>query len=98
MKYLFLIAILGVSLSVIAQNYHPEKVNQKAIATYEKAIEKLRDGDIKTAIPLLENCIAIDNNYVDAYLSLAGAFGELKNYKNAITNYEVARNKDTNYF
>lgn len=98
MKYLFLIVILSVSQSVIAQNYQPEKVSQKAIAVYNKAIEQLRDGDLKTAIPLLENCISMDTNYVDAYLSLAGAFGELKNYKNAITNYEIARNKDSSYF
>ncbi len=98
MKYLFLIVILGFSLFAVSQTYQPEKINQKAIATYEKSIEKLRDGEIKSAIPLLEKCIAIDNNYVDAYLSLAGAFGELKDYKNAISNYEIARSKDTDYF
>ena len=98
MKYLLFIVIIFCSKIAISQTYQPEKVNQKAIIIYEKAIEKLRDGDTKQAIPLLQKCIAQDANYVDAYLSLAGAFGELKNYKAAINNYEIARSKDNNYF
>jgi len=81
-----------------AQTYQRDKVNPKAIDIYEKAIEKLRDSYTREAIPLLNKCIELDTSYVDAYLSLAGAYGELKDYQKAITLYETARSKDTVYF
>lgn len=98
MKHLIVIATILFSSSVFAQAYNPDKVNKKAIPIYQKAIEHLGYGEYKEAITTLEKCIAIDKNYVDAYLSLAGAYGELKNYKAAITNYEIAKEKDSAYF
>jgi len=65
---------------------------------YEAALIKLEDGDIKNAVTLLKQCIQTDNNYVDAFLSLAGAYGELKDYNNAVLIYETARIKDSTYF
>ena len=98
MKYLFLFIVVIVAFSGYSQTYNPNKINKKAIAVYEKALLQLRDGNIATAIPMLQNAILIDTNYIDAYLSMAGAYGELKNYKQSIANYETARGKDTNYF
>ncbi len=97
MKHFFLIAAILFSCASFSQTYNPEKVNKKAIPIYQKAIEHLGYGEYKEAITALEQCLVIDKNYVDAYLSLAGAYGELKNYKAAITNYEIAKEKDSSY-
>ncbi|MFC4231706.1 OmpA family protein [Parasediminibacterium paludis] len=98
MKPFFLILAIALSYTSFSQTYNPDKVNKKALLVYQKAMEHLGYGEYKEAIPDLEKCIAIDKNYVDAYLSLAGAYGELKNYKAAIANYELAREKDSMYF
>ena len=78
--------------------YDPEHVKAKAVQLYEKAIDLLKDGEIKEAMPLLAESIKIDTNFVDAYLSLAGAFGQLKKYDQAVNLYERAKAKDSSYF
>ena len=89
MKFIFLSIVVIGAITSYSQTYNPNRVNKKAITVYEKALIELRDGNIAGAIPILQNATTIDNNYVDAYLSIAGAYGELKNYKLAITNYEI---------
>ncbi|MFL9485249.1 OmpA family protein [Chitinophagaceae bacterium LWZ2-11] len=99
MKRLILLCIIwGWVYTGRTQTYQPDKVSSKAIDLYDKAITKLRDGYVKDAIPLLTKCIATDPNYVDAYLSLGGAYGEQKNYAKSIELYEAGRAKDTVYF
>lgn len=98
MKKFIILFICIVSNKIIAQSYNRENVNTKAIKLYEQALVLLSDGDTKNAISLLEKTIQSDNQYVDAYLSLAGAYGELKNYTKAIEYYETAKQKDSIYF
>ncbi len=64
---------------------------------YGKAVAQIADGNLKEAIETLTKTINADNNFIDAYLSLAGVYGEKKEYANAITNYEIAFSKDSNY-
>ena len=59
---------------------------------------QLRDGLIRDAIPLLGKAIEYDPNFTDAYLSLAGVYGEMKNYQKCIEYYEKVRTKDSAYF
>lgn len=84
-------------LKANAQGYDPGKVNPKILANYEKALDMLQDGAIKQAVPLLMDCINADSSFLDAYLSLAGACGELKQYQRAIQLYELAMRKDPEY-
>ena len=98
MRYCLVLLLLSFVASAQSQVYRPEKVNQKAIKSYNKAMGYLSQDAFREAIPLLQSSIATDSNYVDAYLSLAGIFGELKNYNEATHYYEVARAKDANYF
>ena len=51
----------------------------------------------KESISLLQQAIARDENYIDAYLSLAGIYGQLKDYNNSVTTYEKAFAMDTAY-
>ncbi len=97
-KLCFLLLSIIVFAFANAQSYDPEKVNKKAVAIYEKAIEKLQDDQLKEAIPLLNKAIEIDKKYVEAYLSLANVYGELKEYKTAVDYFEKARDMDTSYF
>ncbi len=82
----------------IAQTYDPDKIKPKALARYENAIGLLKDGDTRNAVPVLLDCISIDSNFVDAYLSLAGAMGELKQYQRSVNLYEKVKSKDPAYF
>ena len=70
-------------LYIFCQEYHPEKVNPKAITLYNQAMERTQDGRLPLAIGLLQQSISIDSNYLDAYLSMAGVYGQMKNYRAA---------------
>ncbi len=96
MKYTVLIFLLLANTSLFAQA-DPPPVNKKAQEAYDKAMLQLRDGLVKDAIPLLGKAIEYDPNFVDAYLSMAGVYGELKNYQKCIDYYELARKKDSAY-
>jgi outer membrane protein OmpA-like peptidoglycan-associated protein len=87
-----------IALNVTAQGYDPDKVKPNALARYEEAISLLKDGDTRNAVPVLLDCINIDSNFIDAYLSLAGAMGELKQYQRSVGLYQKAKSKDPVYF
>lgn len=95
-----LIILLSPALSY-AQNYQPEKINKKAVRQYELAMEKVSDDsetDLRTVIPLIQKALSLDNNYADAYLSLAGIYGQFKYYDSAVYYFEKARAIDAAYF
>ncbi|MES1215718.1 MAG: OmpA family protein [Bacteroidota bacterium] len=81
---------LYVASSSFAQSYDPAKVNKKAVALYNQAMERIQDDNFTLAIGLLLQCIDIDKNYLPAYLSLGGVYGELKKYKSSTDYYEKA--------
>jgi outer membrane protein OmpA-like peptidoglycan-associated protein len=98
MKKWFLLCILCFLYhSSPAQPYDPEKINKKAIALYDRAMERLQDENYATAAGLLLQSIDIDKGYVEAYLSLGGIYGQLKNYKSSTEYYEKAFALDSNY-
>jgi outer membrane protein OmpA-like peptidoglycan-associated protein len=72
--------------------------NPKALKKYNEALVALEDNRSSEGIALLGNALQIDSNFIDAYLSLAGALGNTKQYKKAVTVYERARLKDSIYF
>lgn len=98
MKELLLFMIAGaIAITGYAQPYDPEKVNKKAKELYSQAMERAQDGNIPSAIGLLLKCTELDNKFVDAYLSLGGAYGQLKNYNSSIKYYEKAFALDSIY-
>jgi len=92
---LFLLLLIGITTRA---QYDPAKVNKKAQEVYEAAWTAYRDGESLKALELFKKAISLDANYVDAYLDLAGVYGDIKDYNNAILNFEIARAKDTGYF
>ncbi len=98
MKTILLCLAVLITVTGSSQVYNPEKIQAKAVRSYEKALELLQDGQIREAVPVLMRSIKEDSNFVDAYLSLAGALGQLKRYDQSVKLYEKARAKDTAYF
>jgi outer membrane protein OmpA-like peptidoglycan-associated protein len=97
MRFLVLIVFFFVGYITKAQTYNPENINGKAVKLYAKAVTQIADGNLKEAIETLNKTIAADDNYLDAYLSLAGVYGEMKNYNNAVATYQKAFAKDSSY-
>ncbi len=97
MKYLFAVIVVLSSLYANSQ-YDPAKANKKAVQAYAKAMELAENGDYKQSIKVLQDAVKIEPRYADAWLSIAGMYGEIKNYEGAITNYQKAKAIDSEYF
>ena len=96
LNFLLVFWVLLLSNWVNAQ-YDPTKINKKAFSVYMQAMEKANGRDFKAAIDLLEQCITLEPKYADAFLSLGGVYGQLKNYTKSTENYEKAFAIDSNY-
>ena len=92
-----LIAVLLLSSNFLFSQYDVSKINKKAIEAYNKGLEKAQDGKYKDAIESLQEAIHGDPKYIDAYLSLAGVHGQMKNHAQSVATYEKAFGIDSNY-
>ena len=91
-----LFCLLPIANCLFAQ-YDPSKINKKALSLYSEGLDKAQSGFFKDAIDLFNQSINADPKYVDAYLSLAGVYGQMKDYKSSTDNYEKAIALDSNY-
>lgn len=97
LKKLCLLLCVFAALSTSAQWYDPQKVNTKLGYKYGEAINEARVKNYTRAMQLLDECIAVDVKFVDAYLSKAGVFSEQKKYKQAVEFYRKATELDSVY-
>jgi len=97
MKNTLLLIFLFAQLLASAQNAK-NTPNKNLQQQYNKAMQYLNDGFVKDAIPVLHKVLEQDSTYLDAWLSLAGIYGELKNYLLAIRYYEKVKEMDSSYF
>jgi Tfp pilus assembly protein PilF len=74
------------------------KSDKKAAKLYLLSQQQAGDDKFLEGIESLKQAVAIDNRFEDAYLSMAGMYGELKNYQAAVNNYRIARTIDSLYF
>ncbi|RBL65505.1 hypothetical protein C3E98_042620, partial [Pseudomonas sp. MWU13-2625] len=98
MKPILFYIVLFIGIGSFAQSYQPQKINPKAISLYEISLYLLLAADTRNSIHMLNDRIKIDSNYMEDYLSLAGAYGELKKYQQAVTHYAKARSLDSHCF
>ncbi len=98
MKKLFTVISLFICSVVSAQWYDPGKVNIKLGYKYAEALNEARGRNYAKALQLLDECIATDSKFVDAWLSKAGVFSEQKKYKQSVETYRTAFNLDSVYF
>ena len=84
----------------IVSTFHSfaQQVNKKALNLYNQALSKASDGEYAEGIRMIREALKIEPKYIDAYLTLGGIYGELKDYKNAVESYEAARSIDSIYF
>lgn len=78
-----------------AQWYRPDNMNKKAQATYYQAIDYLRTGEWEKGKSLLYTTLKQEPRFVEAWLSLMGAFGERKMYDSAVLSFEKAWQMDS---
>ncbi|HEY1114531.1 MAG TPA: OmpA family protein [Chitinophagaceae bacterium] len=95
--HLLMALCLFILTSTAGAQYDQSKINKKAVAAYEKGLTMAEYGEYKGAIQLLNEAIKLDKNYIDAYLSLAGVYGELKDPASSVATYEKAFALDSNY-
>ena len=98
MKCIVTCCLLVLCVTAKSQWYDPEKVNPKAQEIYQKSIEMLVYGEMEAGRAGVRKALSIDDKFVDAWLSLAGSYGESKKYDSAVYFYEKARAMDTAYF
>ncbi len=96
MKYfLKLILFVAITCEAFSQSKNSTQLNEIVKKNYEAAINKAIEKEYSQAIVLLQQIIETDSNYVDAYLSLAGVYAEIKNHAAAISYFEKAFIKDS---
>ncbi len=87
--------IQSVSFTSYAQWYDPEKVNKKAKAIYQSAYDFAVDGNYKDAVQKINEALAIEPKFVEAYLSRAAIHADLKDYASSVNDFEKAFNLDS---
>lgn len=93
-----LFCILALLFCSAAQaQYNPDKVNKKAIAAYNQAMQHAENGNLQQALIALQDATAKDAGYVEAWLSLGGVHGQLKQHEQSVAAYEKAFALDSNY-
>jgi outer membrane protein OmpA-like peptidoglycan-associated protein/Tol biopolymer transport system component len=97
-RFLFSFAFCFIYFVIPAlAQYDQSKINKKAVDSYNHALEYAQDGKYSQAITLLQEAISRDPKYIDAYLSLAGVYGQQKEHQQSIAWYEKAFALDSNY-
>jgi outer membrane protein OmpA-like peptidoglycan-associated protein/tetratricopeptide (TPR) repeat protein len=91
----FILAFLVFANVSKAQWYKPEKVNKKAIKVYEAAYDLAVEGNYEKSLNKLDEALAIEPKYVEAYLSRAGIYGDLKNYTASVNDFSKAFSLDS---
>ncbi len=80
-----------------AQWYDPEKVNSKAATLHEQAYYAAQEGKYAEAIAKIQQAVTIDPKFVDAYLSRAGMYANLKKYDSSVFDFAKSLALDSVY-
>ncbi|TDW95712.1 OmpA family protein [Dinghuibacter silviterrae] len=81
------------------QTYDPDRVNRKAVDWYNMALNELStNNDRKKALEYLDRALDIDSSYINAHLTKAGIYADIKDYTSSVAEYNKARSMDTAYF
>ncbi|UAY51741.1 OmpA family protein [Ferruginibacter albus] len=99
-SFKLLLLIFHVTLFTLhtnAQWYDPDKVNKKVGDLYAQGVQEAQYGNYAEALTWINKAIAIDKKFVDGYLSRAGIYSALKNYRSSMTDFETAFKLDSVY-
>jgi outer membrane protein OmpA-like peptidoglycan-associated protein len=96
-KTTLLFILLALPFIGFTQWYNPDKVNKKAGALYAKAYEEAQDQQYESAIAKINQAIRIEPTFVDAFLSRAGIYANLKKYDSSVIDFEKGFQLDSVY-
>lgn len=96
-RLLFFLLVCVATNTSRAQWYNPDKVNKKAGEIYGRAYEDASDDKYEEAIAKINKAIAIEPKFVDAFLSRAGIYANLKKYDLSVADFEKAFQLDSIY-
>lgn len=88
---------LTIGLFASAQRYNPEKISKKNRTIYDKALSYAEDLRYTDALNLINTALENDPSFLEARLSKAGIFGELKYYRQAAEEYKIALDADQDF-
>jgi outer membrane protein OmpA-like peptidoglycan-associated protein len=92
MRFLIALLFLFSVLPVCAQN-------RKAVDWYNMALNELStNNNRKKALEYLDEAVKADSTYINARLSRAGIYADMKDYAASVAEYDHARAMDTAYF
>ncbi|MES2648578.1 MAG: OmpA family protein [Bacteroidota bacterium] len=94
-RYLLILIMISFGLVSKAQWYDPEKVPSKVQMMYSGAIQALQDGEWNDARTLLNNALKVHPKFVEAWLSMGGMYGQLKQYDSAVYSYRQGYQLDS---
>jgi flagellar motor protein MotB len=98
LKYFLSFLIINFSFLITsAQWYDVDKVNKKAIELHEAAYEKAKEGNYAESLKKIDEALAVDAKFVDAILSKAGVYADLKDYNSSTISFEKAFRLDSIY-
>lgn len=80
-----------------SQWYNPEKVNKKAAELYGKAYEDAQNEQYPAAMEKIERALEIDPKFVDAWLTRAGIYANIKKYDSSVADFEKGLQLDSVY-
>jgi outer membrane protein OmpA-like peptidoglycan-associated protein/tetratricopeptide (TPR) repeat protein len=93
---LFFISVFSFVASY-SQWYDPEKVNEKAAKLNEAAYVAAQERNFTLAIAKINQALKIDDKFLDAYLSKAAFYAELRDYDSSVINFEKSFALDSVY-
>jgi len=96
-KTCLLLIVFCAAITSNGQWYDPDKVNKKANELNEQAYNEAQDRNFTAALQHLNEAIAIEPKFVDAYLSKSNIYAELKNYDASIADFQTAFRMDSVY-
>ena len=94
--FLFVISTFSFLISY-SQWYDPEKVNPKAAEVFMSAIEDADNQKYSQAIVKINDALRIEPKFVNAYLSMAGIYANLKKYDSSVYFFEKGIALDSVY-
>ncbi|NLR56694.1 OmpA family protein [Chitinophaga polysaccharea] len=96
-RYILLIlsCLLGMGLHMQAQTVTYENASKKAKASFDRAVDAVRNYQSKAAIGFLQEAIKIAPNFTDAYGQMGLCYVEMKNYAAANTAFEKLKQLDS---
>lgn len=96
-SFILVFILLTSTMPGKAQWYDPEKVNKKAGEIYAQAYGDAQEQKYDEAIANINKALAIEPRFVDAILSRAGIYANLKKYDLSVTDFEKGLQLDSVY-